>query len=525
MKTFLAAVGHLVLGVLHGFDRLVFRGHLRPLSYAHGMDCYLSANHVLLKDFKAHALERTAMLVDASLAAARRLHRPTVYLNSSRISKEDAARDIAQRDQVRDGLICVFKSVEPCWTFEVHRSRERKLLELRGKPGKCSFLYHYFMHPVFGLMHVRIQTWLPYPMQVCLNGREWLARQLEGAGLSYARRDNKFTAVEDFAKAQALLDQQVRTPWPERLRELARSAHPAHPQLLGRLPVDYYWSVYQSEWASDVVFRRRTDVEKLFPQWLRHALTTYQSTDVMRFLGRAVPQSGRMRQGFEGEVSSDACRRQEGMRVKHWLNGNSIKMYDCDRVLRIETTINEVGDFKTYRASETDPQGEKRWRVMRRGVADLYRRAEVSQAANERYAAATAAMQETTPVKQVAAPLCQRVQAPGKATPRKVRALNPLGTADGALLEAVQDPQYALAGLRNRDLVTKLYGPAARTKAEHRRRSARVTRLIRLLRAHGLLHKVPHTHRYQVSPEGRKSIATLLAARNANAESLMSNAA
>jgi hypothetical protein len=78
MKTFLATFGHLVLGVLHGFDRLVFRGHLRQLSYAHGMDCYLSANRVLLKDFKAHAKERTAMLIDASLAEARRLQRPTL---------------------------------------------------------------------------------------------------------------------------------------------------------------------------------------------------------------------------------------------------------------------------------------------------------------------------------------------------------------------------------------------------------------------------------------------------------------
>jgi len=525
MKTFLAAVGHLVLGVLHGFDRLVFRGHLRQLSYAHGMDCYLSANRVLLKDFKAHAIERTAMLIEASLAEAQRLQRPTPYLNSSSISKEEEARRIAERDQVREGLICVFKCVEPCWTFEVHRNRERKMLELRGKQGKCSFLYHYFMHPDFGLMHVRIQTWFPYPMQVCLNGREWLARQLDQAGLGYARRDNKFTDVEDFVQAQTLLDQQVRTPWPKRLNEIARKVHPAHPQLLGRLPVDYYWSVYQSEWASDVVFRTRADVEKLFPQWVRHALMTYQSADVMRFLGRAVPLSGRVRQGFDGEVSSNVCRREEGVRIKHWVNGNSIKMYDCDRVLRIETTVNQANEFKAYRASETDPQGEKQWRVLRRGVADLHRRAAVSQAANERYAAATASLRGTTPLKEVAEPLCRRVPAPGKARARKVRALNPLAAQDAALLEAVNDPKHTVSGLRNRDLVAMLYAQPARTKQEQRRRAARVTRLIRLLRAHGILQKVPKTHRYQVSTEARKTVTALLAARNANADFLTSNAA
>ena len=206
MQSLLAALGGLVLGVLHGFDRLVFRGHLRQLSYAHGMECYLSANRVLLKDFTAHAQERTALLLEASLAEATRLKRPIVYLNSSQTSKENLAREIAERDRVRDGLICVFKCVEPCWTFEVHRNRARRMLELHGKQGKCAFLYHYYFHPVFGFMHARLQTWFPFAVQVGLNGREWLARQLDQVGLSYQRRDNKFLNVADFAQAQLLLD-------------------------------------------------------------------------------------------------------------------------------------------------------------------------------------------------------------------------------------------------------------------------------------------------------------------------------
>lgn len=525
MESFLAAFGHLVLGVLHGFDRLVFRGHLRQLSYAHGMDCYLSANHVLLKDFKTHAIERTRELIDASLADARRLQRPIVYLNSSSVSKEDEARAIAERDEVRDGLVCVFKCVEPCWTFEVHRNRQRKLLELQGKQGKCAFLYHYFLHPIFGLMYARIQTWFPYALQIGINGREWGARQLDRAGLAYQRRDNKFTDVEDFVKAQALLDRQVRTSWPKTLEGIARTIHPAHPQLLGRLPVDYYWSVYQSEWATDVVFRTRADAQRLFGQWVRHAIMSYRSADVMRFLGRTVPMSGQVDGRFEGEVVSTLRRRQEGVCIKHWVNGNSIKMYDCDRVVRIETTINQPEQFKVYRVSEAAPHGDKDWRPLRRGVADLHRRAQVSQAANERYAAATAAIADTTPLKALAEPLCRRVAAPGKTRARKVRALNPFAADDAALLEAVNDPKHTVNGLRNRDLAAMLYAKPAQTKEESRRRSARITRLIRLLRAHGILHKVPKTHRYHVSPEGRKTLTALLAARNVNPEFLVRNAA
>jgi hypothetical protein len=523
MPSFLAVFGHLVLGVLHGFDRLVFRGHLRQLSYAHGLACYLSANRVLLKDFKAHAMERTAVLIDASLAAARRLNRPVIYLNSSSTAKEDAARRIATQDQVRDGLIGVFKCVEPCWTFEVHRHRQRRQLELQGKQGKCAFLYHYFMHPAFGLMYARVQTWFPYAVQIGINGREWLARQLDQAGLAYQRRDNKFTAVADFAQAQALLDRQVRTAWPRTLDALTRAVHPAHPGLLGRLPVDYYWSVYQSEWASDIVFRSRAQAARQFGQWVQHAMRTYRSADVMRFLGRSVPAHGQVQGKFAGEVISTLRRRVEGVCIKHWVNGNSIKMYDCDRVVRIETTINQPADFKVYRRSEADPAGAKDWRTLRRGVADLQRRTAVSQAANERYAAATAAVPQTTPLKELVAPLCRRVTAPGGQ--RQVRALNPLAADDAALLAAVNDPQYAVNGLRNRDLAARLYARPARSAAEQRRRSARVSRLLRLLRAHRILHKVPKTHRYQLSASARKTVTALLAARDANAEFLTTNAA
>jgi len=525
MNAFVRKLGGLVLGVLSGFDRLLIRGHLRQLSYTHGMNCYLSANRVLLKDFGGHAEQVTQHLLDASLAHARQSGREIRYLNSSKLRKEDIARDIAQRDGIRDGLICVLKCVEPCLSFEVHRNRERQLLELQPRHRKCQFLYHYYQHPTFGFMHARIQTWFPFPVQVCLNGREWLARQMDQAGLGYQRRDNCFTALADVAQAQALMDQQLRVAWPDLLGGILRDIHPAHPGLLGRLPVVYYWSVHQSEWASDVMFRSRGDLETLYPRLVRHALTTYESADVMRFLGRSTTASSAVNGHFAGEVVSDGKRRVEGVRVKHWVNGNSIKMYDKGSVLRIETTVNDPKDFKVYRTKENDPEGSLDWRVLRKGVADLQRRAEVSQAANERYGEALAAVQEATPLRVWAEPLCQRVPGPGKTAARRVRALNPLAAEDAALLEAVARPEFVVNGLRNRDLVGLLYAQPEANEAEKRRRSSRVTRQLRLLRAHGLLQRVPKTHRYQVSPQGRKAITALLAARAANTDTLTSNAA
>ena len=99
------------------------------------------------------------------------------------------------------------------------------------EPRKCLHLYHYFMHEEFGLCHVRVQTWFPFQVDVCLNGRAWLARQMDRAGLGYRQRDNTFVWLEDAASAQRLLDEQVRTRWPAVLRGLLEVAHPLHREI------------------------------------------------------------------------------------------------------------------------------------------------------------------------------------------------------------------------------------------------------------------------------------------------------
>ena len=137
--------------------------------------------------------------------------------------------------------------------------------------------------------------------------------------------------------------------------------------------------------------------------------------------------------------------------------GNSIKVYDKGgSILRIETTINNPAAYRSYRPSEAEPEGEKQWRVMRRGVADMYRRAEVSQAANDRYAEALASLDTTTPLGRLAATVCRPVSKDGK----RYRALHPFSSEDRDLLEAISDGAYATDGFCNRDLAARLY-PAA----------------------------------------------------------------
>ena len=174
MHEFIAKHRNKIAGILSGFDRLVFRGTLRTLSFVDGMRHYLGANDVLLKDFGPHVERVSQQLKDASRGLVKQLNRPLNHLPSSKLSKEKIAREVVAREGIREGLICVLTCVEPCWSFEVHRNRETKKLELESRYRKCEFIYQYWMHPKFGFMNARIQTWFPFQIQICMNGRMWL---------------------------------------------------------------------------------------------------------------------------------------------------------------------------------------------------------------------------------------------------------------------------------------------------------------------------------------------------------------
>jgi hypothetical protein len=283
----------------------------------------------------------------------------------------------------------------------------------------------------------------------------------------------------------------------------------------------YYWSLEESEWASDFLFRTPADLAEIYPMFVRHGIQNMHSADVMRFLGYAVKASGCVSGKFAGEVRTHLKCREEGTRLKYQVKTNSAKMYDKHGNLRLETTLNNVREFKTYRTAEGDDEGEKHWLKMRKGVADIQRRAEVSQKVNERHASFLAAAAETEPLGKLVEGLCEPVEWRG----RRARGLNPFASADLELLEIVSRGDFLIHGFRNRDVRELLYGPKQATIVDQRRQSSAVTRQLRLLQAHALIKKQGNTHRYQLTEKGQRAITALLAARNADVAKLMATAA
>ena len=441
---------------------------------------------ILLRDFKPWAKEMT-------LSLDRKIEKPAEeaglyrYLNSSQDSKEETALQMATEQKRTQGLVAVLGCVEPCQVIQVRGNPQTKKLELRVELAKCKHYYHYYLDARYGLRYTRLQSWFPFTMHIGLNGRDWLAKQLDRAGIAYRKQDNCFPWIADFTAAQKLANRQLTTDWPKLLTRWARQSNPLAETLL-KCPVPYYWSVDAAEYASDIAFASAGDLARLYPLLVQYAITTLQGTDLLRFMGYRVRKDGLPRADFAGEATTRVKELVQGICVKHQVLENLLKMYDkFGEVLRLENLLRNVRDFKVYRTLENDPDGPLAYRRMRKGVADLHQRAQVSRKINERYATSLATVEESTTLGELAADLGKRQKWQG----RSVRALNPLAPEDVALLEAVSRGEFLLSGFRNRDIRAILYSEADdQDPATAKKRQGRVTRLLRLLRAHGVIAKI-----------------------------------
>jgi hypothetical protein len=482
-----------VTGVLSCFDRVIFRGYL-PLSYARGLSGFLYQQKVLLKDFKDYAPRIAERIKEHVKGLVAKAGAPYRHLPSKE-PMEEQARRLAKAKDLKEGIVCGFSRLETCrsFRFEVRDG----LPGLRPDFRRCLVLYVFLLHAVLGLIHVKIHTWLPLTMQVYVNGHDFLARKLDALGMAYTMHDNAFTRIADLKAAQACADRFAKQNWPKLLGQLAQQFNPLVGQeLRGQ---DYYWVMDQAEYATDVLFGDRPALAGLYPRLVEHARLCLSAEDVLRFLGRKLHPS------FQGEVQSHVGRRVEGVRVKHTMKSNKLKMYDkAGLVLRIETVINDPTEFRVRRRKAG--RKELSWQPLRKGIAWLWRYAEVSRAANGRYLEALVVVDDDSPARR----LLDRVTRPAKLHGRRKRALQPLSPADQALFLAVLRGEHRLHGFRNRDLAGRLYPKAANDPLERRRRCGRVTRLIQVLRAHALVAKIPRTRRYRVTAQGERLMSAAL---------------
>jgi hypothetical protein len=499
---FLVKFASSIIAVLGCQDRVIFKGYL-PFSNEAHLNRFV--DHVLRikrKDVLAFAQEKAERLVSNAQAFATREGAPYVYLQG-RHRKEELVQQQLRERRLCEGLVCVLCCQETCRTVKLRYGDGRPRLVFTGRPQRV--LYFYFLDPQFGLRHVRVQTWFPFTTQVYVNGHDWLARQLHAHGLGFEQPDNAFTPLEDPAQAQSLADRFPRLGWVKLLDRWARQVNP----LLGETWLKgqgYYWVIDQAEYSTDVLFKDRHALAELYPRLLDHACLHFSAQDILTFLGR------RLHPCFDGEVLTDCKKdRLPGARIKHRVKNNWLKRYDkFGQVLRSETVINNPRAFKVRRRVQRQGRSQMDWCPMNKGVANFYHYHEVARAANERYLTALAVVDRP----QASVKLLDRVQKPARFGPRRRRGLNLLRLEEQKLFRAVLRGEQHVNGFRNRDLQAVLFPTRVKRVAEQRRRTAHVSRLLHLLRAHGLIAKVPHAHRYRVTTKGETLMSAALYARH-----------
>jgi len=474
-------------------DRIIFKGY-SSLSWADNMMSYLSHNNVLLKDFKTYTQRLGNRLRDHGLHLAQEANRP-YYRPSGKYNKEERARGIVARDNITSGLVAVMSAMEASPTFKMIPGEGRPKLINASIPQLC--LYYYLMLPEFGLAHVRIQTWLPFTVQIYLNGHDYLARQMDKCGIKYEQADNCFTWIENPEKAQALADQFNRIKWETVLPQFAKYVNPLTEEEFAQ---NYYWVLDQVEYATDVLFKNPAALDGLYEKLLEHSIRCFGAKDVLTFLGKKF--DGR----FTGDQINSMKKRYPGARVKHWVKKNWMKMYNkFGSVLRVETVINDSYSFKALRYGKRNGEQVYGWFPMAKGVANLYRYAEIGLAANHAYLDALAVERDDRPAKESLRQLTE----PVKHKDKNYGAFNPMKFSDIQLFQAVMDGNFIAFGFQNRDIRSVILGEAKSERKENRQ-TARVGRWLKKLQMHGLIAKVPRSRRWKTTLEGRQIMQTAI---------------
>jgi hypothetical protein len=430
-----------------------------------GKRYFLSQENVLLKDFGEYAEKVTKSLKENVENILEEAGRPLIYLNSSKTSKEGTAQDVLKRNPVEEGLICVVSTLEMGPSLEIKKNKQTQKLELKNGQRKCLHYYFYYLDKEFGFMHVKLQTWFPFSMQVYVNGREYISKQLDKEGIKFKRYDNCFIQIDNIETAQKISDDFSGKKLDGMLNHFSKEINPFIDRIKEILGHEYYWCMDQCEYATDIMFNSREALESVYINFVQHGIVNFKFDDVMTFMGRKMSSS------FSGEVVSDIKKRPYGVRIKHRMKQNSIKMYDKYSILRVETTINNPREFKVYKKSSVDGKPDK-WVPMGKSISNLYRYAEVSK--------------ETE-----------------------------------LLFGAVFNGGNHINGFTNASIREAIFPNAS---VDDKRARNKTTRILAKLKAFGLISKIPRSFRYKITAKGVRLITATLSIKNSTMPSAMKSA-
>ena len=337
-------------------DRLYLNGYV-PRLQTSGQLCWFRQDHLgnpipspaLLRPLHDRFVRDVTMFADAGQI-------PVVHFERGQ-RKDDVAAEHRARFTGAEGVVFIGVAQERASAFKARKltgSERGVLFEFSRQAVAVNHYYFYVQDREWGPAFVKVGTYLPYPVRVCLNGHEWAKQQARHVGLGFTSLDNGFLACDDPDRLQAICDGLgpadvqrffdrwvARLPWP--LTVADRAAGYRH-----RL------SIWQLEVSRTQVFDRPVQGRHFFEAVIRDNLDLGRPDRVsLLFPTRLTRRTPAPAHGYRTRVITAGIAPSLHVEYKH----TDVKQYfKEERALRTETTINDPTNFQSRKALETLPQ-------------------------------------------------------------------------------------------------------------------------------------------------------------------------
>ena len=472
-------------GVLSCYDRIIVTGTLPGACYAGGMTSFLFAHGIRIFDYQRfaeplrdHIRQRAQQVCEANGLTIE-------HVSSTHVRKEGLVAGVLAVRGNAPGLVHVISAMESCPSYKPWLNKANGQVFLRPDTGKCLHYYFYFIDEVLGLCYLRVPTWAPFGLQFYCNGHSALACALQREGIDFVQEDNAFLRISDHARAQELADAFSPDVLHQRLKRYAHWLCPVA-EVFGQ--TDWHWSIRQAEYSTDLMFRSCEILVPLYDALSRQAVLAADAPRVAGFLGKKVtPQ-------LALEIGSRLSTRIEGRCIKHYMGAAGVKVYDkFSRVLRVETTVNNVSFFKHHRKVEhKNAAATRELAPLKKSIYSLIDLREILLGCNLRYLEFLSSLDDPSAGERD----LQRLSQPRVGTQPSVKGVNFFDATDHTLLRTLHRGEFNIHGWRRADLSKHLHlTPSA------------LSRQLKRLHLLGLIKKVSHTYRYYLTRLGRAAIA------------------
>lgn len=481
-----------IAGILNCYDRIMITGTIPGVCYSQGMTSYLYSKGIRIFDYPRFAEPYKEKLRKNAEKLAKDNGIEIEFVKNSKSRKEDIVKKAIEKKGKDEGLLYILSAMEMCSTYQPWHDKVTGKTFLKGDTSKCLHYYFYFNDEDLGYGYIRVPTWCPFKLQIYFNGHSLLANALKRQNITYNMIDNAFDYLSDYKKAQQISDEMDIKILHKILDSLASIYCPVYKDF-GQ---DYHWSIMQAEYSTDIIFKSREVLQPIYEELVKVAIHTVKSDNIATFLGH------KLHGKYEGEVGNNYNVRIEGSKIKHTMGEVSIKMYDkFGKILRIETTVNNVSFFKHYRNVEhKDGTTSQKFAAIKKSIYSLKILLEHLNAANRRYLEFISAIEDHNVGKKN----LKRLTQPTVEKERTYKGFNIFDEKDMNVLNIILRGEFNINGFRSKHIKSFLTDKS----------SSQITRIIKRLNLHGLIKKIGRTYKYYVTEFGKIVLTTLMKLQN-----------